>query len=175
MFIFALLAWNPSSGFANTPECSNKRLTRWGRVTYICVSKLTIMDSDKGLSPFRCHEIIWFNAGILSIGPLGKNFNEIVIEINTGSFKKRHLKMPSRKWRPIWLGLIVIFWRIMDLAANADRWHMMTSSNGNIFRIINHLCGEFTGDRWIPSTKASDAELWCFLIGAGINGWVNNR
>ena len=22
---------------------------------------------------------------------------------------------------------------------------------------------EFTGDRWIPLTKASDAELWCFL------------
>ena len=25
------------------------------------------------------------------------------------------------------------------------------------------LYGEFTGDRWIPLTKASDAELWCFL------------
>ena len=30
--------------------------------------------------------------------------------------------------------------------------------------------------RWIPHTKASDAELWCFLWSAGcINGWVNNR
>ena len=36
--------------------------------------------------------------------------------------------------------------------------------------------GEFTGHRWIPHTKASDAELWCFsLICAWINGWVNNR
>ena len=26
-----------------------------------------------------------------------------------------------------------------------------------------HLCGEFTGPRWIPHTKASDVELWCFL------------
>ena len=25
------------------------------------------------------------------------------------------------------------------------------------------LCGEFPGDRWIPLTKASDAELWLFL------------
>ena len=25
------------------------------------------------------------------------------------------------------------------------------------------LCGEITGHRWIPLTKASDAELWCFL------------
>ena len=29
-----------------------------------------------------------------------------------------------------------------------------------------HLCGEFTGQRWIPYTKASDAELWCFLWSA---------
>ena len=43
---------------------------------------------------------------------------------------------------------------------------MMTSSNGNIFRVTGHLCGEFTGHRWIPRTKASDAELWCFLWSA---------
>ena len=41
--------------------------------------------------------------------------------------------------------------------------HMMTSSNGNIFRVTGHLCGKFTGPRWISRTKASDAELWCFL------------
>ena len=52
----------------------------------------------------------------------------------------------------------------------------MTSSNGNIFRVTGPLCGEFTGHRWIPLTKASDAELWCFLWSAPwINGWVNNR
>ena len=44
--------------------------------------------------------------------------------------------------------------------------HMMTSSNGNIFRVTGHLCGKFTGPRWIPCTKASDAELWCFLWSA---------
>ena len=37
--------------------------------------------------------------------------------------------------------------------------HMMTSSNGNIFRVAGPLCGEFTGHRWIPRTRASDAEL----------------
>ena len=40
---------------------------------------------------------------------------------------------------------------------------MMTSSNGNIFGVTGHLRGEFTGRRWIPRTKASDAELWYFL------------
>ena len=33
----------------------------------------------------------------------------------------------------------------------------MTSSNGNIFRVTGLLCGEFTGDRWIPCTMANDA------------------
>ena len=40
---------------------------------------------------------------------------------------------------------------------------MMTSSNGNIFRVTGPLRREFTGHRWIPRTKASDAELWRFL------------
>ena len=50
----------------------------------------------------------------------------------------------------------------------------MTSLNGNIFCVTGHLCGEFTDPRWIPRTKASDAELWCFLC-VWINGWLNNR
>ena len=33
-----------------------------------------------------------------------------------------------------------------------NSYHMMTSSNGNIFRVTGHLCGEFTGHRWIPHT-----------------------
>ena len=33
------------------------------------------------------------------------------------------------------------------------RHHMMTSSNGNIFRVTGHLCGEFTGPRWVPAQK----------------------
>ena len=30
---------------------------------------------------------------------------------------------------------------------------MMTSSNGRIFWVTGHLCGEFTGHRWIPHTQ----------------------
>ena len=43
---------------------------------------------------------------------------------------------------------------------------MMTSSNGNIFRVTGPLRGEFTGHRWIPLPKASDAEFWCILWSA---------
>ena len=42
-------------------------LTHWGRLTHICVSKLTIIGSDNGLSPGRHQAIIWTNAGILLI------------------------------------------------------------------------------------------------------------
>ena len=79
-------------------------LTLWGRVTHICVSKLTSIGSDNGLSPGRRQAIIWTNAGILLIGPLGTNFNEILIEIHPFSFTKMHLKISSAKWRPFCLG-----------------------------------------------------------------------
>ena len=80
----------------------------WGRVTHICVNKLTILGSDNGLSPDRRQTIIWTNAGILLIGPLRTNFSEMLIEIRTFSFKKMHLKMSSGKWRPFCLGLNVL-------------------------------------------------------------------
>ena len=80
-------------------------LTHWGRVTHIWVSKLIIIGSDNGLSPGRRQAIIWTNAGILLIGPLGTNFNEILIEIHTFSFMKMHLKMSSGKRQPFCLGL----------------------------------------------------------------------
>ena len=83
-------------------------LTHWGRMTHICVSKLTIIGSDNGLSPGRHQAIIWTNAEILLIGTLGTNFNEILIEIHTVSFKEMRLKMSSGKWRPFCLGLSVL-------------------------------------------------------------------
>ena len=69
-------------------------LTHWGQVTHICVIKLTI--------------IIWTNAGILLIRPLGTNFSEILIEIHTFSFKKMHLKLSSAKWHLFCLSLDVL-------------------------------------------------------------------
>ena len=54
---------------------------------------LVIIDSDNGLSPGQRQAIIWTNAGILFIEPLGTNLSEIFEEIYTFSFKKMHLKM----------------------------------------------------------------------------------
>ena len=82
-------------------------LTHWGQVTHICISILTIIGSDNGLSLGRRQAIIWTNAGIILIGPMGTNFSEILIEIYTFSFKKMHLKM-SAKWWAYCLGLNVL-------------------------------------------------------------------
>ena len=39
------------------------------------------------------------------------------------------------------------------------RYLIITSSNGNTFRVTGPLCVELTGDRWIPLTKTSDTDL----------------
>ena len=83
-------------------------ITHWGRVTHICVGKLTTIGSDNGLSPGRRQANIWTNAGILLIWPLGTNFNEILIGIQTFSFKKMHLNCRLRNGvhfvpAPMWL------------------------------------------------------------------------
>ena len=83
-------------------------LTRWGRVTHICVSNLTIIGSDDGLSPGRRQAIIWTSAGILLIGPLETNISDILIDIHTFSFMKMPLIISSGKSRPFSLGLNVL-------------------------------------------------------------------
>ena len=71
------------------------KLTHWGRVTHICVSKLNNIGSDN----------IWNNSRLLLIGPLGANFSEIFIEINTFLFKKMHLRISSGQFRLFYLSL----------------------------------------------------------------------
>ena len=45
---------------------------------HICISKLTIIASDNGLSPGQHQAIIWANVGILLIQNLVTNFGEIL-------------------------------------------------------------------------------------------------
>ena len=45
------------------PQC----VMHWGRVTHLCISKITSIASDNGLVPSRRQAIIWSNAGILLI------------------------------------------------------------------------------------------------------------
>ena len=55
------------------------------------------------------------------------------------------------------------YWIVTHIHVCTMHDGMMTSSNGNTFRVTGPLCGEFTDHRWIPLTKTSDADLWYFL------------
>ena len=107
--------------------------------------------------------------------PEGKN-NEC--KFNNSTEKKAHKENAWRSELPIvmlWLSTFLTdpLWEKQSIIYVAEPFQffvisifpcsMTTSSNENIFRVIGPLCGEFTGDRWIPRTKACDAELWCFL------------
>ena len=129
-------------------------LTHCGRVTHISVGKLTIIGSDNGLSRSRRQAIIWTNAGILLIGPLGTNFSEISSEIHAFSFKKMHLKVSSAKWRLFCLSLneLIPWW--IDNSIHYIEWDEITFSfpnfNGADFEVckwINNFTPHFTGQR----------------------------
>ena len=92
-------------------ETPSRSLTHWGRVTHICVSKLTIIASDNGLSSGR-----W----MLLIRLIGTNFNEMLIEILTFSSMKMRLKVSSGKWRPYCLGLNVLMRRRPPIFSRRD-------------------------------------------------------
>ena len=91
-------------------------------MTHICVSKLTLIGLDNGLSPGRRQVIIWTNAGILLSRTLGTNFSEIWSEIHTFSSRKcfenvvcelaSNLSRPQCEWTPtsiIW-HLMTVLW-----------------------------------------------------------------
>ena len=60
-----------------------------------CFSNIISIGSNNGLAPGQRQAIIWTNAGVLLIGPLGTNFSEILIKTHVFSFKKMHLKLSS--------------------------------------------------------------------------------
>ena len=96
-------------------------------MTHRCVSKLTIIGSDNGLSPGRRQAIIWTNVGILLIRTFGTNFSEILSEIHAFSLKKIHLKMSSAKWRQFCLGFNVwtpLLLKLVYLSSQIGRRHV---------------------------------------------------
>ena len=129
--------WQP---FYLHPEES----THWGGVTYICVGKLTIIGSGNGLSPERRQAIIWTNAGILLIAPLGENFNEISIEIHGFSLTKIHLKMSSGKCWSFCLGLNVLRGPWTLFHQNADYTRNPGAHFTHDFSIIIHIWRKFS-------------------------------
>ena len=91
--IFKLLLSNRLIVITDSETTQASLLTHWDQVTHICVGKQPTHGSNNGLWPGRSEAIIWTSAGILLIGPLGTNFSEMLIGIQTSSFTKMHLKI----------------------------------------------------------------------------------
>ena len=132
-----------------------------------CTYALLNIGSDNGLSPGRHQAIIWNNVGILLIGPLGTNFCEILIKIDTFSFTKIHLKMPSGKWRPFCPGLNVLtaMYIFCDLCGTLCP-HLTRNSHRFSFTwlITNYTCNELLSLR--PLYLSSD------IPNTGIPQWT---
>ena len=124
-------------------------------MTHICVVKLTIIGSNNGLSPGRRHAVIWTNAGILLFRNLGSNFSEILIEIDTFSSKKMHLKMSSGKWRPFVSASMCLN------SCVSLRWNQLCVCSFHVtpfFKIINASDGQ------IYAIKPNKYMVWLQLV-----------
>ena len=137
-------------------------------MTHICISKLTSISSDNGLSPGWRQAIIWTSARILLIGPLGTNFNDILIEIHTFLFKKMHLKMLSGKWRPFCLGLNVLKGNTSNCIISFILVYGLAYAYYIKLHITGPLWGETTSDQWITPQSVCNLEIlftsWCHHV-----------
>ena len=104
-----------------------------------------------GAKPWRRQAIISTNAGILLIGPLGTNFIEISIGIQTFSFKKMHLKMSSAKWRPFCLGL-----NVLNSKHYVKIFSTLTSHERRSTRILNSVVILLAAPAIVESRKSSE-------------------
>ena len=92
------------------PTCTQGfiHVTNGSRVTHICISKLTIIGSDRGLFPSWHQAIIWTNAWILLIWPCGTYFNGFFEQYSYISIQENALENVVWKWQPFSLALNVL-------------------------------------------------------------------
>ena len=94
--------------------------------------------------------------------PIGKQRHEVFNNSDTKSAILSSLFQPSHVSRKI-----TTFHtndnNTIASCYNHRVWHLCITWWRHQMDVIGPLCKEFTGHRWIPITKASDAELWYFL------------
>ena len=124
---------------------SNNFCKLWNTLCFVNISVnafVNIVNISMSKCSFEVIIIAWSN-----------QINQLINQINI-CFKLYSTDITV--WGYIFLLMNVVFvvsdWKTDLLSYDV---HMMTSSNGNIFHGTGHLCGEFTGQRWIPLTKAN--------------------
>ena len=138
---------------------------------------LNIKESER-LRSLKCRNKPCTSASCRLKSPAYRLFVQQILWDNKGNFKTAHYSPSVRvavsshrivAW--LWCFLFARLHKLLNKQSTC-RWfvlmmrcqlRMMTSSNGNIFRVTGPLWGESTGHRFIPITKASRAEFWCFL------------
>ena len=128
------------------------QLDPWEQTSVKFCLKFKYFHSRKSISKCRLENVGHFVSA--SMYQYSCNITVLFISLHEFSDHPKAFE-PTILWPINWHGLMLMWYHIF-----------MMSSNGNIFRVTGHLCLEFTGDRWIPRTKARDMELWCFLWSA---------
>ena len=113
----------------------------------------------------RCYDqvcvfFIWLITGQNKFHCFIRRSETILRNLMTG-FRLVVIKINQQNTIPkqILFEIFIFIWRVHHKRPGRI---MMTSSNGNLFRVTGPLCGH----RWIPIEKTSDTELWCFLWSA---------
>ena len=125
--------WKNKSRHVNRPCLLDNHYWKHCHAIQVTATRVSI-GLDNGLSPIRCHAIIWTNAGLLSIGPLGTNSNEISIKIQNLSFTKMQLKISSEKWRPFCKGEV-------EFKSSTRRLTLIVSDLQMSFRDLSRVIG----------------------------------
>ena len=119
---------------------------------------------NNGLSPIQCQAIIWTNARLLSIGPLGTNFSEILIKIkklfiHENAFENIVCKMAVILSRGRWVN-----------NKDACPAYMRLGHNGR--PSADEMS---TGKRWSKSQQLTEnlKSTWCQLCSDWWHGWLS--
>ena len=116
------------------------------------------------MSPVRHKTIIWTNADLLSIGPSWIFFSEITIKLLIFSLKEMYFKSSWAERRPFCSGIDVLdHYCDVIMGATASQITSLTILSSTVYSGADRrkhqtprhwpLCGEFTGDWWIPRTN----------------------
>ena len=96
--------------------------------------------------------------------PLGTNFNDIFIEIQTFSLKEMHLNMLSAKWQPFCLSLNVVTHRGNTMEADVI---MSQGSRVSTTMVLIKFCQEIVFENGVQLAMWS-ARSWPFCSGLNV-------
>ena len=174
-----VISWSLEQKHLNTCNMSGCMLTHCGLSGDACIHasvNWVIICSCRGLLPVRCQAIIWTISGVLSVGPLWTNSNEIHIQI-WNIFNEIYVKISSVKWQ--------LFCQALNVRSSSDRKQWMSDmvqiSNPDITHLRTRCEFQFTYNHTTEHTTTcySSVIAWLMLqnicIGEITTTWRHNK